>query len=1335
MTEIGRTNALNALLGQILNPRGGSFADTSMKMDKHGWMDLEVQPKRPRPTDYLGSDTGAAMDILKAVADERMAMAGPPAPAPAAAGPGMRGGGLVGRRGYAVGGLVSPLPATQGATGTFTPQPAAGAFSSSIGTSAPRSVIPASAISGALDATAPQLPPLTDPTPATSTGAFSGAFAGPQMGAVAPRVGGTATAGGGVSTGALSTAPLGLTPPAGPLATQAGMQAGALVPQVPQAQRFIKGATATGAMADGGMVDGADEEEGGEEDPMKGIGMMLMSSGTQLMADSRKADGGVVEAAMAATGAKMGALGGGPSLAPGDVYSPGDMGAMAEDELPIGKGIPATSATQGIFGAGYQPTAAVAGERPTLQFVGGKAGGGMVHGPGDGRSDSIPVDLAGAPGAIADGEYVMPAYAVSALGEGSSAAGARKLDALVGDLKTSWPKKIKGFGKPKAGGKPLKRNGGAFAEGGAKTPGYVQRSQKNIFKRLEKLQDERPYEADVAALNADQQQAFKQARGVATGDSTGYFSAVQGGQDMLSGVFDGDGSNKAYDDELVQASLEDFDRGARIASADADRKAAGRGAFGSRRGISEGAQAETNMRNRALLGSQLREQGLERRTAAAGQIAKLAGDERNAAIGNVALLTGVGNQVQEHDQAILDAGMNRLKTQSAIVAGTPYSGGAAGGNKMQGALGGAMAGAGAGAMTGNPYAIAGGAVIGGAAGYFGSKDGGVARRRGRRSRRQQRGAFAEGGNVEKPSGAYREATLRGRRSKNVIDQRRPAATEADRLATELFRKGVNATHKEIDPSFIDRLLQEQRDIDLGPLTDLSGRVLPRSDAGSAEKLKELKTRIAAYPGGTKAFWRDQARKNDLHYDAVRETQNLPPLIQPEPMVKPGEIDGGAFAEGGAVVGADDDPSWYEPGYVGRKLGLPTITDMLTPFGTEKPSLKESARPPEVPGDLEQEDWGPLGGMRTPSDPDNGSGLPSQRERRAMRSPPMLDFIKPKGGAAAAPAPAEPAAGGALVPIPRSKPAVGGALVKKAGTKNGKRVANDGFVGPKPSAGGAMGMPAQLTSAEPTATTAKVNPNDQDAWLKLKALLDGKTDASVDETAAIPTDEDKATMDYGPVWAKPLMAAGFALMAAKGGSLSQNIGEAGLVGVNAFNQELGQRRQDARLDIAEKRQASLDAAAGRKAQMDLEKTIYDMQQDALKLEIDQEKLDIDRTNAADLRAHREAQLGVSRANAATAAANAATTRDYRHERLKQIERQLGMKGAGTGRGTSSDAKMVDRYNEAIVKAEAEGMDDVALRLRQSLGNFQRSIGGAPAGGGDDEGIPPPPDGAEIDDLEE
>lgn len=75
-------------------------------------------------------------------------------------------------------------------------------------------------------------------------------------------------------------------------------------------------------------------------------------------------------------------------------------------------------------------------------------GGGGVSGPGDGQSDDIPAMLS-------NGEYVMDAETVSSIGNGSTEAGAKKLDAFRhnvrkhkrGAKKTKIPPKTKGLGE------------------------------------------------------------------------------------------------------------------------------------------------------------------------------------------------------------------------------------------------------------------------------------------------------------------------------------------------------------------------------------------------------------------------------------------------------------------------------------------------------------------------------------------------------------------------------------------------------------------------------------------------------------------------------------------------------------------------------------------------------------------------------------------------------------------------------------------------------------------------------------------------------------------------
>jgi hypothetical protein len=64
----------------------------------------------------------------------------------------------------------------------------------------------------------------------------------------------------------------------------------------------------------------------------------------------------------------------------------------------------------------------------SLQPVARRAGGGGVRGPGSGRSDDIDARLS-------DGEYVIDAESVALLGDGSSAEGSRRLDALRTNLR------------------------------------------------------------------------------------------------------------------------------------------------------------------------------------------------------------------------------------------------------------------------------------------------------------------------------------------------------------------------------------------------------------------------------------------------------------------------------------------------------------------------------------------------------------------------------------------------------------------------------------------------------------------------------------------------------------------------------------------------------------------------------------------------------------------------------------------------------------------------------------------------------------------------------------
>jgi hypothetical protein len=71
--------------------------------------------------------------------------------------------------------------------------------------------------------------------------------------------------------------------------------------------------------------------------------------------------------------------------------------------------------------------------------------GRLLEGPGDGVSDSIPAMVDGEqPVMLSDGEYIMPAEFVSAIGNGSSDAGAAKLTSLVDRVMANTRKAKKG---------------------------------------------------------------------------------------------------------------------------------------------------------------------------------------------------------------------------------------------------------------------------------------------------------------------------------------------------------------------------------------------------------------------------------------------------------------------------------------------------------------------------------------------------------------------------------------------------------------------------------------------------------------------------------------------------------------------------------------------------------------------------------------------------------------------------------------------------------------------------------------------------------------------------
>jgi hypothetical protein len=83
--------------------------------------------------------------------------------------------------------------------------------------------------------------------------------------------------------------------------------------------------------------------------------------------------------------------------------------------------------------------AAQGGIMQARSSLGGYAAGGnprLLKGPGDGMSDNIPATIANKqPARLADGEFVIPADVVSHLGNGSTDAGAKKLHAMMDNVR------------------------------------------------------------------------------------------------------------------------------------------------------------------------------------------------------------------------------------------------------------------------------------------------------------------------------------------------------------------------------------------------------------------------------------------------------------------------------------------------------------------------------------------------------------------------------------------------------------------------------------------------------------------------------------------------------------------------------------------------------------------------------------------------------------------------------------------------------------------------------------------------------------------------------------
>lgn len=93
-------------------------------------------------------------------------------------------------------------------------------------------------------------------------------------------------------------------------------------------------------------------------------------------------------------------------------------------------------------------------QQAAAAMSGSHAGGGLLHGRGTGQSDEIEASTpSGHPVLLSDGEYVIDAPTVAALGDGSTKAGARRLDEMRKQIRKS------AYGHDKQA-KPMKASGG-----------------------------------------------------------------------------------------------------------------------------------------------------------------------------------------------------------------------------------------------------------------------------------------------------------------------------------------------------------------------------------------------------------------------------------------------------------------------------------------------------------------------------------------------------------------------------------------------------------------------------------------------------------------------------------------------------------------------------------------------------------------------------------------------------------------------------------------------------------------------------------------------------------
>lgn len=111
----------------------------------------------------------------------------------------------------------------------------------------------------------------------------------------------------------------------------------------------------------------------------------------------------------------------------GGGYSAADFGGRPSEAQMMGAGMAPMARDR--FSVNYRQNFAEGGISALGHY---SDGGQLLRGPGDGVSDNIPASIEGKrPARLADGEFVVPARAVSELGNGSTEAGSKQLYAML----------------------------------------------------------------------------------------------------------------------------------------------------------------------------------------------------------------------------------------------------------------------------------------------------------------------------------------------------------------------------------------------------------------------------------------------------------------------------------------------------------------------------------------------------------------------------------------------------------------------------------------------------------------------------------------------------------------------------------------------------------------------------------------------------------------------------------------------------------------------------------------------------------------------------------------